>query len=370
MNLTSARFYAYLFFFFSENGETPRSFLCYDKWKDFHNLQAYDPAEVDLGRPDLTVHKIAAKDDLSVCVFRLHETDLVEIECRNISEDSPLEFWKKCSADFEKQITDVPRMGAAQAYFCHSDDLSVNPVKKIVKSVNWKFSEDFPSAQIPDLGNLYRIENHKYILLSQDKDPSDFLGRDFAIMESFVQKLEFEEKELREIQTLNETGKNLLQGLPDLDNPLYIEKNFPIIQQYQSYFHRNTIRTEMLRQTLEINIPTNLAEFCKRYKIQNDTIFSPLIDAVKRKEKQLEYDLKYARLTIEETESRLNLLKIKIENRRLKVQRRVEALFTAIMVGQIFIPFSGWDWTKKGALMAAVLVLIYTGMKLMDRFEK
>jgi len=177
------------------------------------------------------------------------------------------------------------------------------------------------------------------MLLSPTVDiAEDFLNRDFPLMEAAFHKLEFEEGELRKLEKQNQYAKTrvqkLLAGGPDESEPYFND-----IREYQTDLRRIIIRQTGMRQTLRINIG-NLRNIGRKYlSPQNDSLFKPMTKRFETMYHQIGYDLKYARLDLEETESQIQLLDLQIsqkrletEQRREKGQRRIECFLTFIGV--------------------------------------
>lgn len=370
MNLSSARLYAYVFFevpyeLRKDNMENDEVLSFFRQWKDEYQLK--QAKTFDMGDPDLTMLRLAENEALSACVFRFHDIDVFEIQWDQTEPDaSPFDFWNQCTDDLEKQLADVSYFGAARAYFANSDDISTSTLKTIVKRCNWKFSPKWPLSEIPYIGNLYSVGKHSYILLSDNKELSTFLGRDFPIMESVIQKVEFENTELNKIKAQNDKSESQVQKLVLTEKPGEIEKNLTAVKEYQAYIHRNTSLLARLQQTLDINI-LNLENFLISYPPEKDTLFSAVLMRVKKIRRQSEFDLNYAHTILQGIESHLRLLELTIENRREKGQQRIErwiaVLGIAIGMGQIAanIPVQNKDlvWVIQLGLMGIIVPVTF-----------
>ncbi len=157
-------------------------------------------------------------------------------------------------------------------------------------------------------------------------------------MEAAFHKLEFEEGQLRKLEKQSQYAKTRVQKLLARGSDEF-EAYFNDIRQYQTDLRKIIIRQTGLRQTLRINIG-NLRDIGKKYlSSQNDSLFKPMTKRFDTMYRQIGYDLKYARLDLEETESQIQLLDLQISQKRLKTeqqrekgQRRIECFLTFIGV--------------------------------------
>jgi len=342
MNPTFSKFYGYVFF--EKHGETRQSpeeqaSLFYEQWTTFFDLEEIPEEKFpDLQHPDLKIICLAAgAKGLSVCVFTSGHTAIAEIEWEQQDSETPSDFRKKADkvqAHLRNMSSYGCHIGSSGIYFGHSDD----PQAAVAgEAAIWK-TGSAARAEISGCGNLFSLGDHQYILLSPKSDMADvFLNRDFPLMEAAFHKLEFQEKVLRELEEQNQYAKTrvqkLLAGGWDESEPYFND-----IRKYQTDLHRIIIRQSKLRQTLRINLG-NLRELGKNYDVSNDSLFKPMTKRFDTMYRQIGYDLKYARLDLEETESQVQLLDLQISQKRLeteqqreKGQRRIECFLTFIGV--------------------------------------
>jgi hypothetical protein len=198
------------------------------------------------------------------------------------------------------------------------------------------------------------MENHNYLFLSH-KSPDAFLNWYFPAMFSAVRKLAFEEKELQKIRSHNaKTEKQIQEMLSGSADD--ISEKLPDMRARQSFLQRNTARLAKLRNTLDISILT-LENYCDENGIKENTLFAPLLKKARHNYKQADYDLSYARAALEEIESRLRFLDLKIHTARLKIERRIECFVTFI---GIFLAVGGATTNmpseKDGIRLAIMLI--------------
>ncbi len=315
MNSVPARFYAYIFFeippeFRIQKQSCEQAGLFFEQWKKAYRLKEGLP--FDVGDPEINMLCLAETEGLSVCILRYHDMDIVEIEWgQSSSDEPPQDFWKKCADSLEKQMSSVSSyFGSVRACFAGSSDLTaanINP--------DWK------SAHVPDFGVFYRMgEKHNYLLISEDKDPGDFLGRDFPIMASSVLKLENQEQVMEVVKNQKYENEKNFNTLISSDIKS-IEENLTAVKKYYTYLQENANSLAKLRQTFGINI-SNLESYCKHYELY--PLFMPILRQAKHKRKQLFYDSNYVKLNLEGITIRLQLAESEIQNRKVKTQQRIE----------------------------------------------
>jgi len=359
--MNPARFYSYILFrvpqeLIAERKENPNVTSFFDKLKKEYNLQSADI--FDLGDPDLTMFRLAENDNIAVCVFRFHDLDIVETEWSQSSEDvSVSEFWKNRLDDLKKHFTDIPScFGISSALFTHSENLLTENISEY--------------TEIPLLGKFYHIKPNHYILVAQDEttEPADFLGRDFPVIFSFLRKIEFEHEELRKIRASVDESKNRINDFFLIENPNNIE-NFLIMKKDESYLQRNISLLAKLQQTLKINI-LNLEKYCNKYQIENDKIFAPFLKNANHICNQIDYDLNYARLTLEAFDSHVQVLDLIIKNRNEKHQKHIERLIALLIIpigiGQIGAAL-GWEWKEVLFFIFFSMAVIYFSLLLTER---
>jgi len=316
--MISPRFYTYIFFEvpdeFREQCEiSPAAASFFQTWQRSCQLKENpDARDFDMNDPDLTMLRMAENEGIEVCVFRFHDLDILEIEWNQPGpEEASDSFWQRCTDELEEQLPNLPAsFGMICACFAHMDDISPEDVMA-----------DWPTADISGAGILRHIGKQHYLLLSDGKDPANFLGRDLPVMSSCIRKLEFQSGELEKIRTQNRKSEKHIQELLSVIHPGEIREKFPDMKESQSYFQRNTARLTKLRETLDINILT-LENYCKKYA--DNSLFVPLLAKARKTYKQAGYDLSYARAGLEEIDSHLRFLDLKIQDHRLKIEQRRE----------------------------------------------
>jgi hypothetical protein len=348
VNSIPARFYAYIFFEIPPELRRQKQIceqaeLFFEQWKKAYRLKEGLP--FDVGDPEINMLCLAETEGLEVCILRYHDMDIVEIEWgQSSSDEPPQDFWKKCADSLEKQMSSVSSyFGSVRACFAGSSDLTaanINP--------DWK------SAHIPDFGVFYRMgEKHNYLLLSEGKDPGDFLGRDFSLIASFILKLENQEKVMEIVKNQKYENEKNFNAMISSDIKS-IEENLTAVKTYYTYLQENANSLARLRQTFGINI-SNLENYCKRYELYS--LFMPILKQAKHKRKQLFYDSNYARLNLEGVTIRLQLAESEIQNRQVKTQQRIERwiALAAIPLGiggvTTNMPNTLCDWIIRLALM-------------------
>ncbi len=357
--MNPTRFYTYIFFrvppeLIAEKKENPHVTSFFEKWKEDYALQPVEP--FGLGDPDLTMLRLAEKKGLEVCVFRFHDLDIFEIEWHSSKDISVFEFWKEKLDELNRHLSDIPFcFGIASALFTYSDNILTEKVY----------------AEIPLLGKIYQIKEHHYLMVAQDEtaNPTNFLGRDFPVMFSAVRKIEFEHEELRKIKADIDESKNRINDFFQIENPEDVE-NFLKMKKDESYLQRNITLLAKLRQTLEINIH-NLEKYLEKYKIQNDAIFTPFLKNAKHICQQTEYDLNYARLTLEAFDSHVKVLDLIVKNRHEKNQKWTDWLIALLIIpigiAQIGVVVSQWKWIGVICFMLFSISVIYFAMRLTER---
>jgi len=339
--MNPTRFYAYIFFrvpteLRAEKKENPQVLSFFQQWKKDYALQS---AEIfDLLDPDLTMLRLAENESLSVCIFRFHDLDIFEIEWNQSSGDT-FDFWEKTSDELKRHFDNMPPcFGIASALFVHSDNLAAEKVK----------AAGYPSADIPSLGKFYQIKSNHYLLIVQDEtaEPADFLGRDFPIMVSARRKIEFEYQELGKIRADIDESKDRINALLRRENSEDIE-NVLRMKKDGAYLQSNISLLAKLKQTLDINI-LNLEKYLEKYRIQNDTIFTDFLKNAKHICQQADYDLNYARLTLDAYDSHIQVLDLIVKNRHEKNQKWTDWLIALLIIpigiAQIGVSL-GWKWT-------------------------
>ncbi len=208
-------------------------------------------------------------------------------------------------------------------------------------------------------------------MVAQDEtaNPTNFLGRDFPVMFSALRKIEFEHEELRKIKADIDESKNRINDFFQIENPEDVE-NFLKMKKDESYLQRNITLLAKLRQTLEINIH-NLEKYLEKYKIQNDAIFTPFLKNAKHICQQTEYDLNYARLTLEAFDSHVKVLDLIVKNRHEKNQKWTDWLIALLIIpigiAQIGVVVSQWKWIGVICFMLFSISVIYFAMRLTER---
>jgi len=344
MNKIPPRFYTYIFFevpddFREGNRIPPHASSFFESWKTGYQLKEDEHAsDFDLGDPELTMIRMAENQGLEVCIFRFHDIDLLEIEWNQPGPDaSPPDFWKRCTEEFEKQLPNLPAcLGMTHVCFAHKDDFSPEYV-----------GSGRPRAKIPSVGTLYHIGKQGYLLISDGKDPADFLGRDFPLMISFILKLRYEYEELGKIRAQTRNLESLIQKriFPDpqhrerrslFGRKLGKRSELVLVEDCQSHIQRNLSLLWKLRQTLNINI-RNLRNYHSKYSPKNDTIFGPVFKEAEKVRRQLDFDLNYIRAGSEGMESYLR-------TQWIRGQRRLELLIIILMLVQILVGALGSGW--------------------------
>lgn len=337
--MNPARFYAYIFFrvpteLRGEKKENPQVISFFQQWQKDYALKSAEP--FDLLDPDLTMLRLAENESLSVCIFRFHDLDIFEIEWNESSGDA-FEFWEKKLEVLNRYLYNMPSdLGIASALFLHSDPIATEKIKA-----------GYPAADIPSLGNFYHIKANHYVLIAQDEtaEPADFLGRDFPIMVSALMKIEFEYEELRKIRADIDESKERINAFLQREDSEHIE-NILLMKRHGAYLQRNISLLGKLKLTLDINI-LNLEKYLERYGIRNDKIFAPFLKDAKHICQQAEYDLNYARLTLEAFDSHIQVLDLIVKNRHEKNQKRTDWLIALLIIpigGAQLGAALGWKW--------------------------
>ena len=340
MKLSTGRFYAY-FFFHSDPydredkqkaGEEASSFC--DRWMQAEQLTEYGEEDFphlgDVAGIDLRVLRLSAREEgPSLCLFVFHDIAVAEVEWWQGKSETTPDFWKRTGDMLKAHLRNLPPfrfyMGCSCISFARSDDLSPKNARAIAQNCKWETNTRWTSVEISH-GKLYDLGQHRHLLLSRDvpeqPSPDEFLGRDFALMESFLHKLEFEEKQMKKIKEQNNAMENQLQkwlsqGLRE------IETYFPKIREHQKDIHYNVTLLARLQKTLYVNV-LNFKNHAELLSPRKDLIFRPALDKFRRVHRQLGFDLSYARLAMEGIESQLQFLELQISNERLKTEKRQE----------------------------------------------
>jgi hypothetical protein len=375
MNLNSARFYAYVFFKVSPalNRESNPAYEFFKQWKVAYQLE--ETPTTHTGDPGLKMLRAAEKDAVHISLFRFRDTDIFKFrKQRTEPGEAVATLWEKSAAEFESRMGNLSEslsyIGISRVYFAHSSDLSKNAAKMVAKYCKWdETSAEMLSVKVSSLGSLYRIDDQSYLMLSQYGDPTEFLDRDFAIIESVFQKLAFENKRFKEVRSQSQKSESQIQKLISPADIEEIEKNLTAIRTYQCHLHNSLGLMSRLDQTLELGI-LDINNYLFVYEPQNDTLFVSKLRRVEKIQKRLRFDLNYLRLISDNIDSRVHLLLLTTQGRRLKTERRIEmgifAFGAAISAG---LMASDTTWGIRLLLM--ILAALLGGMfSYFPNFEK
>ncbi|OQX26024.1 MAG: hypothetical protein BWK80_12480 [Desulfobacteraceae bacterium IS3] len=356
--MTPAHFYAYIFFrvppeLRGEKKENKQVKHFFEQWEKDYALQSAEP--FDLLDPDLTMLCLAANDSTSVCLFRFHDLDIFEIEwCQTPDDASVSAFREKRSDELNRHRDNMPPcFGMAFALFTHSDNSLTENVSEY--------------AEIFSFGKIYNIKTNDYVLIAEDEtaEPADFLGRDFPVMLSCLRKIEFEYGELGKIQAGIDESKERInvflqrEDSEDIENVLEMKKIGTDLQ-------KNISLLGKLKLTLDINI-LNLEKYIEKYHIHNDTIFAPFLKDAKHICQQTEYDLKYARLTLDAYDSHVQVLDLIVKSRHEKNQKWTDWLIALLIIpigiAQIGAAL-GWKWSDvlEWIVISVFLICIFRAL--------
>ena len=149
-----------------------------------------------------------------------------------------------------------------------------------------------------------------------------FLDREFALLESFQQKIALEEREVESI-TLNSEKYAAefkhLSASGDLGQDLNHFKNWLI------EFHDHLDALAALRLTIQINL-RNVRNYWEALQPEYDTLFPSVNDRTQHLIDQIGYDLTYLQLTMHGAERHLKLQEVYIERARLEQEKRLEQI--------------------------------------------
>jgi len=362
----NSKYYTYIFF------EVPKQLSLeskpdadvsslFDKWISKYNLK--EPENSDwqkiFDQCKLKVFRQAQSEELSICLSRFHDLDILEIEWEQISPDkSPIAFWEESLHHLESMSVSN-YFGITHALFTNSENFP----KETLKSEK--------STEISNLGKFYTFGKNSYVLLAENEnaEPAGFLGIHFAIMASAVHKLEFEDNELNKIKKQDIESELEYKKLTSSGNIRDIEKNFDAIRTYLFYLHDNRIRLAEIRQTFDINI-LNLENLCKIYHFQNDSLFFPLIQKAKNISDQLNYDLIYRDLNLKKMENRLKIQEMEIEKQRLESQKWTDWLIALLIIpigGAQIVAALGCKWIGVICFMLISTSVIFFAMLRAER---
>ncbi len=365
MNLNSARFYAYVFFKVSPalNRESDPAYEFFKQWKAVYQLE--EKPTIHTGEPELKMLRMAEEDAVHISLFRFRDTDIFKFRRQRTEPgESVATLWERSAAEFESRMGNLCEslsfIGTSRIYFAHSSDLSKNAAKMVAKYCQWEVSAEMLSVKVSSLGSLYRIDDQGYLMLSQYGDPTEFLDRDFAVIDSVFQKLEFENKRFQEFRTQSQKSENQIQKLISPADIEEIEKNLTAIRTYQCHLHNSLSLMFRLDQTLDLGM-LDINNYLFVYEPQNDTLFVSKIRKVEKIQKQVRFDLNYLRLISDNIDSRVNLLTLTTQGRRLKTERRIEiGLFTFGSAVSAGLMASDVTWGVK--LLLIILAALLGGM--------
>ncbi len=341
MNLNSACFYAYVFFkvppALNREGDPAADF--FRQWKTLLAMEEKDP--LNIGDTDLKMLRLAEKDTVQISLFRFRNTDIVKFrKHRTEPTEAISSLWEKSAAEFESQIGNIAQalsfIGISRVYFAHSSDLSKNAAKMVAKYCQWEIDEEMPSVKVSSLGTLYGISDQSYLMLSQYGDPSAFLDKDFAVIESVFQKTDFENRRFNEVRIQIEKSENQIQKLISPADIEEIEVNLTAIRTYQCHLHDSRSMMAKLEQTLDMGV-MDINNYLSAYTPQNDMLFVSKLGKIEKIQKRVRFDLNYVNLISTNIDSRIRILLLTTQTRRLNTERRIQTLIaafgTAIIVG-------------------------------------
>jgi hypothetical protein len=198
----------------------------------------------------------------------------------------------------------------------------------VAKYCQWEMDSEMPSVKVSSLGTLYGISDQSYLMLSQYGDPSEFLDRDFAIIESVFQKLDFETKRFREVRAQSEKSESQIQKLISPAELEEIEQNLTAIRTYQCHLHDSLSIVAKSEQILEVGM-MDITNYLSAYSPQNDTLFVSKIGKIEKSQKRLKFDLNYLNLISTNLDSRIRILLLNTQTRRLTTERHIQNIIAA-----------------------------------------
>lgn len=301
------------------------------QWKTVSGMEEQDPPNI--GDTDLKMLRLAEKDAVQICLLRFRDTDIFKFRKHRTEPTEAISLlWEKSAAEFEAQMGDIAQtlsyIGSSRVYFAHSSDLSKNAAKMVAKYCQWEIDSEMPSVKVSSLGTLYGISDQSYLLLSQYGDPSEFLDRDFAVIESVFQKLDFENRRFREVRAQSEKSEHQIQKLISPAALEEIEQNLTAIRTYQCLLHDSLSIVAKSEQTSEVGM-MDINNYLSAYSPQNDTLFVSKLGKIEKIRKQLKFDLNYLNLISTNLDSRIRILLLNTQTRRLTTERHIQNIIVA-----------------------------------------
>ncbi|OQY58853.1 MAG: hypothetical protein B6245_09670 [Desulfobacteraceae bacterium 4572_88] len=346
--MASAHFFAYIFFRAPKNRTEEEKNACsnslFEQWMNSQGLKEGKP--FDLGHPELTHIRQAQNEERDISLLRLDEIDILKIHrMQTATDEDPLTFWENCVEELKKHPPDKScHFGLAHVLCLPSDDF----LKEIQVPPEY--------AEIPGSGRLYQAGEHSFLMISQK--PAAFLGRDFPVILSFLQKLTYQDDISQDVKSRNRVYRTEIEKLTALDRLRDIESNFNSIKTYQAYLGDNLISLSKIHQNFDINL-LNLENYLKTLRIQEDTLFTRVIRKAEKARRQLRFDLNHARLNLDRVNGQLKLVELGIEKQRINEQSRIKQLITVIGVtfgmGQVA---ANEAWDTKLLLMCIAMLAI------------
>ncbi len=280
----------------------------------------------------------------SLCVFRRHDVAIAEFQWNQGSHDdvSADLFWQgiRNRLNLPELITALPAqqefpaffLGSTIVYLAQTDSRSETEKADFAANLGVTLDSRHIGVELPEYGRLYFLtqdqDGKQYLMLTEQEQgmynrATEFLDREFAVLNSFHEKIYLEERETERIraksQEYAETFKQHFTSSED--------ENFQQIACFKTWlieFQDHLDALAGLRLTLQINL-RNAQELWNALHPEHDTLFPDLYEErASHLIEQIGYDLGYLQITMNAADRHLTFQELQIQQARLQQEQRLE----------------------------------------------